>query len=377
MNNDLNNIEDLFKQSFKNYEGTVNPNSWASIQNAIGNAASATSGISAAKTAASVATKSVLTKVAIGVIAVTTIATTSYFVIDANKKTDAEKITESTVTSNDNPNSSKEQIVVEQVEEQPSEFNNSTSDKEVIEETKIVNNNNIEPIKNEEVSLNENNSIPLTQISNKESANKKDNNQSKESTITTNFNSTEQSFQKTESTPKKWDIRIIASTVKGEAPLEVAFSTSEKAEAYIWEFKDGSENIDEANPYHTFTKPGIYNVTLSVINKNGDSKVLNQIITISSVQKSLLGDIPKIISPNSDRINDIIMINGEHIATFKATVFDDKGKEVFTWNSLEGFWDGRDQSGMLVDEGVYYIIATAKGTDGKEWVKKSAVNVFR
>ncbi|AEH60743.1 PKD domain containing protein [Methanosalsum zhilinae DSM 4017] len=60
-----------------------------------------------------------------------------------------------------------------------------------------------------------------------------------------------------------------ATPTSGEVPLEVTFiDESENAVEYHWEFGDG-ETSTQANPSHTYTQPGMYNVTLTVTNEAG------------------------------------------------------------------------------------------------------------
>lgn len=68
----------------------------------------------------------------------------------------------------------------------------------------------------------------------------------------------------------------------GQVPLTVGFTsniTSGTAPyAYAWNFGDGSSST-QANPEHTYVKPGIYNVTLTVTDANG--KVDTQYTTVT------------------------------------------------------------------------------------------------
>ncbi len=59
-----------------------------------------------------------------------------------------------------------------------------------------------------------------------------------------------------------------ASVTEGIAPLRVTFSspTGDRAQ---WDFNDGSTS-DDRNPTHTFNKPGIYSVSLTVADAAGD-----------------------------------------------------------------------------------------------------------
>ncbi len=64
-----------------------------------------------------------------------------------------------------------------------------------------------------------------------------------------------------------------ASIASGEAPLNVQFTGDESTDdneitKYSWDFKDGSE-ANTANPSHTFTEAGTYEVVLTVSDEDG------------------------------------------------------------------------------------------------------------
>ncbi|MDQ1251304.1 MAG: hypothetical protein QG646_377 [Euryarchaeota archaeon] len=65
-----------------------------------------------------------------------------------------------------------------------------------------------------------------------------------------------------------------ASPTSGSAPLNVSFTDKSTGSptAWRWSFSDGTNSTDQ-NPVHTFSKPGIYFVTLTVSNAGGNSWV--------------------------------------------------------------------------------------------------------
>lgn len=63
---------------------------------------------------------------------------------------------------------------------------------------------------------------------------------------------------------------------EGKAPLTVRFTVESLLEGemkepkYTWDFGDGSPPSNEAGPTHTYTKPGVYTVTVRVIDAEGE-----------------------------------------------------------------------------------------------------------
>ena len=88
-----------------------------------------------------------------------------------------------------------------------------------------------------------------------------------------------------------------ATPTSGEVPLEVTFiDESENAVEYHWEFGDG-ETSTQTSPTHTYTQPGMYNVTLTVTNEAGQD-VAEVTVTAEEPEPSPipgLGVIPLII----------------------------------------------------------------------------------
>lgn len=72
---------------------------------------------------------------------------------------------------------------------------------------------------------------------------------------------------------------------RGIAPLEVHFidESTGKPIGWKWDFGDNTESYDQS-PNHTFTQPGVYNVTLKVYNQTSDASKItkNEYITAIS-----------------------------------------------------------------------------------------------
>ncbi|HWQ62902.1 MAG TPA: PKD domain-containing protein, partial [Methanospirillum sp.] len=78
-------------------------------------------------------------------------------------------------------------------------------------------------------------------------------------------------------------VSFTANTIRGSAPLTVAFTSTCQGNptAYSWNFGDGKTS-GEINPTHTYTVPGTYSVTLKAMNANsGAIGVLPDLITVT------------------------------------------------------------------------------------------------
>lgn len=82
-----------------------------------------------------------------------------------------------------------------------------------------------------------------------------------------------------------------ASPVKGPVPLQVTFHDHSTGgpDTYLWNFGDGVSSPD-LNPVHTYSKQGIYTVTLSVENEVGNDSIQKSgYITVEGPIKALPG----------------------------------------------------------------------------------------
>lgn len=74
------------------------------------------------------------------------------------------------------------------------------------------------------------------------------------------------------------DPGYLSSVREGCYPLTVNFlETTSEAIHYIWNFGDG-EISNEPNPVHTFSSPGLYNVSFTAVNTGGCAATINDIL---------------------------------------------------------------------------------------------------
>ena len=86
---------------------------------------------------------------------------------------------------------------------------------------------------------------------------------------------------------------------------------------------------------------------------------------------------PNAFSPNGDGKNDQFMAKEcENIAEFHAYIFNRWGQKLFDWTDSADGWDGT-HNGTPVNEGVYFLLCKAKGTDGKTYNIRKDVNLLR
>lgn len=112
---------------------------------------------------------------------------------------------------------------------------------------------------------------------------------------------------------------------------------------------------------------------------NSSQPVEEHAITLdSSLVDSTFSDlaIPNVFTPNDDQINDYFEVETDGITVYEFDVFTRTGTRVFQSSSPRIFWDGRNNSGQPLKEGVYYYVIEATG-DADPFGKAGFIYLYR
>jgi len=121
---------------------------------------------------------------------------------------------------------------------------------------------------------------------------------------------------------------------------------SNDAATWSWDFGDGSTSSDQ-NPEHTFNE-GKYTVCLLIESSDGclDSICKEVMVVVDEIE------IPNIITPNGDGLNDVFHIkNADKLEQATLIIYNRWGKKVFEVDHYQNNWDGENCS-----DGVYYYV---------------------
>ena len=92
-------------------------------------------------------------------------------------------------------------------------------------------------------------------------------------------------------------------------------------------------------------------------------------------------------SPNGDGTNDVFRVKTQSLLSFRMKIFNRWGQEIISGdqNTLVAeyqdnynyyvCWDGT-YHGRVVEDGVYYILVEAEGSDGIKYVRRGDINVL-
>jgi gliding motility-associated-like protein len=88
-----------------------------------------------------------------------------------------------------------------------------------------------------------------------------------------------------------------------------------------------------------------------------------------------LSNVPNIITPNGDGINDNFYFKTEGMRAIDVTIYDRWGRLIYRWNDLNGYWNGKNLRDASVVVGVYFYVANITDFDYTSHEYKGFVHV--
>lgn len=192
-----------------------------------------------------------------------------------------------------------------------------------------------------------------------------------------------------------------------DAPLSIVFSAMPTDTAgydvlYEWtivQIKNNEEKLlakrnDEITEF-TFTEGGVdvtYRVGLAITYSYRETGAEGSVEQDASemLTFSLRGSsvhLYNAFSPNGDGVNDVFRVKTQSLLSFRMKIFNRWGQEIVSGdqNTLPTeyqdnytyyvCWDGT-YNGSKVEDGVYFILVEAQGSDGIKYVRRGDINVL-
>ncbi len=145
---------------------------------------------------------------------------------------------------------------------------------------------------------------------------------------------------------------------------------------HFWDFGDESPTSDALTPRHLYTEEGDYNIILTVFNPQGCDTIFFKEIKVMPIKLQ----IPNVITPNGDGINDYFVITeappgeeddenslkrlsaigerplSDYYLRTSLVIYNRQGRKVYESTNYQNNWDG----GNLKD-GVYFYVLECEG----------------
>ncbi len=161
--------------------------------------------------------------------------------------------------------------------------------------------------------------------------------------------------------------------------LDVIFNnlSSSNSVPLIWYFGDG-DSSNEFSPMHSYDVTGTYKVQLiySPGTFCADTAENTYFIDGDSAQQIF---IPNVFTPNDDGINDCYQVTGvnQKCDQYHILIYNRWGTPVYENTDGSWCWDGKNQGGENIPQGVYYYIITIKKANGYQRKENGTITLIR
>jgi hypothetical protein len=312
--NDLENIDELFKEAFDGFEADVDPSVWNNIQGSIGSSAVSTSAVST-----SVASKSIALKFVAGILVLGSLATGIYLFSVATTPHESEIAV------------AVPKAIIAMDTEKGSVA--KTHEIETVDEVVVV----------EDVPVEESKAIPKEEVREEIPA----------KTISVEQQQVKESKVEETKILNKETV-VVSSEKENNSKKQVVNKNRVEQQAVVHAADVENEEIQEVNWE--------------------EDALLEREKHSASIDKD---KIPRRFSPNGDGIGDVISVKGRNIKEFHAKILNiSNAKVIFEWFWIEGFWNGRDMFGNKVPEGTYMLQVVASGEDGVPIIVNQSLTVY-
>ena len=148
------------------------------------------------------------------------------------------------------------------------------------------------------------------------------------------------------------------------------------ASIYTWNFDDGTGDILEYETSHKYTQQGTFSISLVAEYYNDQLEVSCYDTSWKYIEVEGY-DIYNVFTPNGDGINDLYKFSDEALTSLSVDIYNRWGQQVFSFNDINGFWDGKGYNGELLPEGVYFFSMEAVGELGTSYVEEGTITLIR
>jgi gliding motility-associated-like protein len=167
----------------------------------------------------------------------------------------------------------------------------------------------------------------------------------------------------------------------GHIPLEVDFTNnSTGGTSYEWDFDNGETDFSTTPDDLTvfYYDPGSYLITLTV--GNGICETIDSAILVVDNYPDLEFNIPNVITPNGDNVNDVLHFDLRNVARVEVRIYNRWGNLVGLISSSEDElgWDATDRAtGLPVTDGVYFYTYEFHALNGEVETGQNYIHVKR
>ncbi|MEO8149717.1 MAG: gliding motility-associated C-terminal domain-containing protein [Bacteroidia bacterium] len=142
---------------------------------------------------------------------------------------------------------------------------------------------------------------------------------------------------------------------------------------WYWSFGDGG-SASIQNPTHAYKDTGTYKIIFAVTNDQGCTDTTEYDLHIKDEYAFY---IPNSFTPNGNGLNDYFSINGINFKSFEVQIYNRHGQLIHHSKNQNNAWDGKDENGQAVQEGVYAYRILVDEPTGKRHTYTGTVSLIR
>lgn len=87
--------------------------------------------------------------------------------------------------------------------------------------------------------------------------------------------------------------------------------------------------------------------------------------------------VPNVFTPNGDGENDVFSVRVDGFTELECVIYNRYGAQVYRYEGINGFWDGRTQTGLICGSGVYTYLIRASNADGSSETYQGNLHLIR
>ena len=149
---------------------------------------------------------------------------------------------------------------------------------------------------------------------------------------------------------------------------------SSGANTYLWNFGDGTANVEVVETDHKYTNQGTYEIML-VASHSTLSELCNDTAYASIDVEGY--NVTNVFTPNGDGVNDVFQFTDEMLITLNVSIFNRWGQQVFGFENVNGIWDGAAYNGEILPDGVYFFTMEATGSLGDSYIEEGTITIIK
>lgn len=136
----------------------------------------------------------------------------------------------------------------------------------------------------------------------------------------------------------------------------IRFTPNDTIDVIEWSFNNSSIS-NAKSPVMSFNRVGQNKITATLSYLvNGETFKETKSILLPAAIKAQLTDIPNVFTPNGDSVNDIFTVTTVGTPRFILRIMSRSGALLYQHESDVIRWDGRNEQGNELAEGIYYYI---------------------